>query len=200
MNLKKTVMTVATTTTGLSAGLLFGYQVSVIPAFKTLSDAEYIAAMQAINVAIQNSVFGATFLGPALFLPVAAYMHRSTPTSLRFKLLVAAALLYIVGTLGITFGANIPLNDTLAAFSLHSSTPQQAAIARSAFQGPWNNWHLIRTFASLGSLVLVIVACLSPSTRPIQANLSEKPTLKPVPQKKGSVRSSEHFETSKESL
>lgn len=164
MNLKKTVLTVAATTTGLSAGLLFGYQVSVIPAFKTLSDKEYIAAMQAINVAIQNPVFGFTFIGPAIFLPVAVYLHRSTPASLRFKLLVAATLLYIVGTLGITFGANIPLNDTLATFSLQASTPEQAAAVRATFQDPWNNWHIIRTFASIGSLVLVIIAFLSPST------------------------------------
>jgi hypothetical protein len=32
--------------------------------------------------------------------------------------------------------------------------------------------------ASVGSLVLVIIACLSPSTRHIQANLSEQTTLK----------------------
>lgn len=164
MNLKKTVLTVAATTTGLSAGLLYAYQVSVIPAFKTLSDDEYIAAMQSINVAIQNPVFGFNFLGTAIFLPIAAYLHRSTPGSLRFKLLVAATLLYIVGTLGITIGANVPLNDTLAKFSLQSSTPKQVATARAAFQDPWNDWHMIRTFASIGSLILVIVACLSPST------------------------------------
>jgi uncharacterized membrane protein len=75
-------------------------------------------------------------------------------------------------------GANVPLNDTLAAFSLSSSTPQQAAIARSAFEGQWNTWHLIRTLASFGSLVLVIVARLSPSVRPIQATLTEKTTVK----------------------
>jgi uncharacterized membrane protein len=176
MNLKTPVLAGAAITTGVSAGLLFGYQVSVIPAFKTLSDADYIAAMQAINVAIQNPIFALFFFGAAIFLLGAAFLHRSTPGSLRFHLLVAATLLYIVGTLGITIGANVPLNDTLAAFSLHSSTPAQAALARSAFQGPWNTWHLIRTSASVGSLVLVTVACLSPSTRPIPANLSEKTT------------------------
>jgi uncharacterized membrane protein len=171
MNLKNTVLTLAAITTGLSAGLFFGYQVSVIPAFKTLSDANYIAAMQAINVIIpQDPFFEFNFLGAALFLPVAAYLHRSLPGSLRFPLLVAAALLYILGTLGTTMAANVPLNDTLAAFSLHSSTPQQAALARSAFEGPWNSWNLIRTLASVGSLVLVIVACLSPCTTPAGPN------------------------------
>ena len=134
---------------------------SIIPAFKTLSDANYIAAMQAINVTIpQDPFFEFGFLGAAVFLPVAAYLNRNTPGSLRFPLLVGATLLYIIGTLGVTMGANVPLNDALAAFSLHASTPQQVAIARSAFENPWNGWHLIRTLASSGSLVLVIVACL----------------------------------------
>jgi len=164
MNLKKTVLILAATTTGLSAGLFFGFQVSVIPAFMTLSNAEYIAAMQAINIAILNPIFMLTFLGPAILLPVAAYPYRSAPASLQFILLVAAALLYIVGSLGITMGANVPLNDALAQFSLHSSTPAQAATARAVFEDPWNNWHMIRTLASIGSLVLVIIVCLSPSS------------------------------------
>jgi len=179
MNLKNIVLILSAITTGLIAGLFFGYQVSVIPAFKTLSDANYIAAMQAINVTIpQDPFFEFNFLGAAIFLPVAAYLHRSTPGSRLFPLLVVATILYIVGTLGVTMVANVPLNDTLAAFSLHSSTPQQAAIARVAFEDPWNTWNLIRTLASIGALVLVIVASLSVSTRPIQAHLSEKTMAK----------------------
>ncbi|QBD82572.1 DUF1772 domain-containing protein [Ktedonosporobacter rubrisoli] len=175
MKLNNTILALAAITTGVIAGLFFGYQVSVIPAFKTLSDANYIAAMQAINAAIpQDPFFEFSFLGAAVFLPVAAYLHRRSLRSLRFLLLVAATLLYLIGTLGITIGANVPLNDALAAFSLHSSTPQQAAIARSSFESPWNAWHLIRTIASIGALVLVIVACLSPGLRPMPARRSEK--------------------------
>ena len=179
MNLKTTILTLATITTGLSAGLLFGYQVSVIPAFQTLSDTDYIAAMQAINIAIQNPIFLLVFFGAAIFLLVAVYQHRRTPGSPRFQLLVVATLVYIIGTLGITMGANVPLNDTLAAFSPHLSTLTQAAMARSAFETPWDTWHLIRTIASTGSLVLVSLACLSPDPDPrfTRANLSEKKVL-----------------------
>ncbi len=175
MKFKNIVLAAAAISTGLIAGLFFGYQVSVIPAFKTLSDVDYIAAMQAINIAIpQDPFFEFSFLGAAVFLPVAAYLHRSIPGSRQFPLLIGATLLYIIGTLGVTMAANVPLNDALAAFSLSSSTPQQSAIARAAFQDPWNTWHLIRTVASIGALALVIVACLSPGLRSLQANLSEK--------------------------
>jgi uncharacterized membrane protein len=165
MNLKKTILTAAVTTTGLNAGLLYAYQVSVIPAFKTLADKDYIASMQAINAAIQNPVFVPLFLGAGLFLPLGAYLEHKTPGSARFRLLVAAALLYIVGALGITFAANVPLNDTLAQFSLQSATVQQAAAARTAFENPWNTWHLIRTLASIGALVLGISACLASGSK-----------------------------------
>lgn len=179
MKFKNIALAVAVITTGLIAGLFFGYQVSVIPAFKTLSDANYIAAMQAINIAIpQDPFFEFSFLGAAVFLPVAAYLHRSTSGSRRFPLLIGATLLYIIGTLGVTMVANVPLNDALAALSLSSLTPQQAAIARAAFQDPWNTWHLIRTVASIGALILAIGACLSPGVRSLQANLGEKMTVK----------------------
>ena len=163
MRFKNIVLAGAGITTGLIAGLFFAYQVSVIPAFKTLSDAQYVASMQAINLAIpQDPFFELNFLGAAVFLLVAAYLHRSASGSRRFLLLVGAALLYLIGTLGVTMGANVPLNDTLAAFSLSTATPQQAEIARAAFEDSWNTWNLVRTLASIGALVLVIVACLSP--------------------------------------
>jgi uncharacterized membrane protein len=175
MNLKKIILLLAATTTGLSAGLFFGFQVSIIPAFTTLPDRQYIEAMQAINIAIQNPVFLFAFVGAAIFLPVAAYMYRGTPRSPQFTLLLAAALLYIIGAFGITSAINVPMNDTLAAFSLHASSAQAAAAARTAFENPWNTWHLIRTLASIGSFILAIVACFSPNTapsKPIQAKIS----------------------------
>ena len=156
MNFKTIILTLAIITTGLIAGLCFDYQVSVIPAFKTISNTSYIAAWQAIILAIpQDPFFEFCFLGAAVFLAVAAYLHRSTR---QFPLLVGATLLYILGVLGVTWVANIPLNDTLAAFSLSSSTPQQAAIARAAFEDPWSTWNLIRTLTSIGALVLALIA------------------------------------------
>jgi hypothetical protein len=57
VNAANVVLALAIVTTGLSCGLLFAYQVSVIPAFVSLPDATYVAAMQAINDAIQNALF-----------------------------------------------------------------------------------------------------------------------------------------------
>lgn len=77
MNFEKTSLGLAAVTTGLVAGLFFAYQVSVNPAFKKLPDGEYIRAMQAINVAIQNPIFLSCFTGNLLFLGAATYLHRA---------------------------------------------------------------------------------------------------------------------------
>lgn len=159
MNIKKTTLTLATIMTGLNAGLFFAFHIAIIPAFKTLSDHTYITSMQAINSAILNPVFLSNFIGPAIVWPIATYLHRGEPT--RFKLLLAASLLFIIGTFGVTSAANVPLNDMLAQFSLQSSTPQQITAMRTAFEGPWNNWNVIRTTASIFCLLLSILACIS---------------------------------------
>ncbi|GCE30096.1 membrane protein [Dictyobacter alpinus] len=163
MNLKHIMLVLAALTTGLTAGVFFGYQVSIIPAFTALSNTAYIDAMQRINNAIQNPAFLVTFMSPAIFLPVATYLRRKTSFSLPFTFLFVATCLYIVGTFGVTMAANVPLNDALAAFSFQTATPEQIATARTAFQDPWNFWHLIRTVASVGSFLLIIIASLSAS-------------------------------------
>lgn len=165
MSVKTIVLVCATITTGLIAGLFFGYQVSIIPAFKSLSSEEYIAAMQAINVTIQQDVFfECAFLGSAIFLLAALILLRSKIGSLQYTLLILATILYLIGVLGITIGANVPLNDMLALFPLQSSAPQQVVSTRAAFENQWNAWHLIRTIASVCSLILLVLACLSSNT------------------------------------
>ena len=161
-DLKRRTLVLATVTVGLSAGLLFGYQVSVIPAFKTLSDREYIAAFQALNVAIQNPIFFLCYMGAAIFALWTAYLHKGEPASRKSKLLGMAAGLYLA-TIVITLGANVPLNNKLAAFPLKSATPEQQAAFRTDFEGPWNTWHLLRTLTSMGSLALLVLVCASPT-------------------------------------
>src|SRR3954469_23636198 len=117
----KYFLLLATVTTALVAGLFFGFVVAVNPAFSTLPDAQYIAAMQAINVAIVNPVFAAAFFAPALLIPVSAWKYKSL-------LIGLAAAFYLVGGIGVTYIQNVPLNDMLAAGS----------ISRKAFAAPWN--------------------------------------------------------------
>lgn len=157
MNTKQILLILATVTTALVAGLFFGFVVAINPAFARLPDAAYITAMQEINIAIINPAFIFCFVGAGIFLPLAAL--KQPRKSRQRSLLWLAAILYIIGVLGITSSINVPLNDILAKFQVTGSSAEQAAQARAAFADKWNNWHLVRTLANIAATVLAIMAC-----------------------------------------
>jgi uncharacterized membrane protein len=146
------VLALATASTGLVAGVYYGFSVAVNPGLARLPAPAYIAAMQAINEVIVNP----------LFLPLAAARHAREARARRFRLLLAASIIFWVGSLGVTVAGNIPLNDALAAFPVATATPAQATEARAQFVGPWNRWHSVRTLASAVALALAVAACLAP--------------------------------------
>jgi uncharacterized membrane protein len=156
------VLIFAATTTALMAGLFYAWSFSVTPGLARVSDHEYIAAFQAMNRAILNPVFFAAFMGTVILLPLSTYMHYGQPLSARFWFLLAASITYIVGVFGVTMIGNVPLNDALENFQLHSASAQEIAALRTKFEAPWNNLNMVRTVASTLAIVLVIIACLNP--------------------------------------
>jgi len=148
-------------TSSLIAGLFYAYTCSVNPGLHQLPDDQYIAAMQAINIAIQNGLFFISFFGAMFFLPLSAYMAFSRPFTRRFQLLFVAAVVYIIGVLGVTIFGNIPLNEALAVFDMRSATAAEITHQRVQFEGPWNAFHAIRTTCAVLAEVLVVFACLT---------------------------------------
>lgn len=163
--MKSLILLLTATSTALIAGLFYAWSCSVTPGLARLSHAEYLAAMQSINRAIQNPVFFASFLGTALCLPLSTYLSYDASLSLRFWLLLAATLVYLIGGLGVTVFGNVPLNEALDTFSLSTASPQELVAQRLRFEIPWNRLHTARTIACLVSLVLVLVACLYTTDR-----------------------------------
>ena len=155
------ILTIAATTTALIAGLLYAYSCSVNIGLGRLADAEYIAAMQSINKAIQNPLFFISFMGTLLLLPLCTYLHYGQPLSNRFWLLLISTMIYAIGVVGVTALGNVPLNEALDKFNLSSASVETIADERSKFEGSWNRFHAVRTIASIISLVLVIIACLN---------------------------------------
>lgn len=158
--MKTIILALATITTALVAGLFYAFAVSVNIAFATLPDAAYISATQAINIAIVNPAFLVGFLGAPVLLIWAAWLHARPAFTRRSGYILAAAVIFIAGSFGVTVLANIPLNDQLAAFTTESASTAELHRMREAFAIPWNNWHLVRTFAGIAALVLMIMACL----------------------------------------
>lgn len=156
------ILVAATTTTAMLVGLFYGWSVSVIPGLARLSNSEYLAAMQSMNRAILNPLFFITFMGSVILLPLCAYLNYTQPTSPRFWLIAVAAILYIVGTFGITMIANVPLNEALDKFNLVTASEEAKALKREIFEPRWNKLHHIRTVIGFIATVLMIIACLLP--------------------------------------
>jgi uncharacterized membrane protein len=158
MSIVNIILIITATSTGLIAGLFYAYSCSVNPGLAGLPDAQYVAAMQSINSAILNPVFFASFLGTLILLPLSGYLNFSPPYSRRFAFLLAAALIYIIGSFGVTIFGNVPLNDALGRINLKTASTEEISNARIVFENLWNRLHSVRTIASIISLILVIIA------------------------------------------
>jgi len=155
------IMVITATLTALIAGLFYAYTCSVNTGLGKLGDEAYIAAMQSINKEIINPLFFASFMGTLFLLPLSAWLQHKAGASSAFLLLLAASAVYVSGTFGVIIFGNVPLNNALARFDLHTATAAAMKQQRALFEPAWNRLHTIRTIAAVVALVLVIVACLN---------------------------------------
>jgi uncharacterized membrane protein len=154
-----TILVITATLTALMAGLFYAWSCSVMLGFARLKDREFVAVMQATNRAIQNPVFFAAFLGASIFLPLSTFLNSGvTP---RFTLLLAATVIYLSGTFGVTIFGNVPMNNALDSFNPESATDEEVARQRANFERRWNNLNTIRAISSTLAVILVVIACLN---------------------------------------
>jgi uncharacterized membrane protein len=120
-----TVLTVvAATGAAAMGGVFFAFSGFVLAGLRRLPPAQGVAAMQAINVTAVRPPLMVLLFGTALVTVVVAVwgLRSGNP---RAAVLVVAALLYLLGAVGVTAGWNVPLNDRLAA--LPPDAPDAAA-------------------------------------------------------------------------
>ena len=146
------------TLTALVAGLFFAWSCSVMPGLARLTDREFVAAMRSANRAIQNPVFFAAFFGAPFFLIISTVLFYDRPA--RFPLLLAATVVFLSGTFGVTVFGNVPLNDRLDRFEPETASDAEFALQRASFERRWNNLNHIRTVSSTLALILTAIACL----------------------------------------
>ncbi len=160
MQLADIVLVVGGTLTALLAGLFYAFNVAFIPALRSLKGIWHIAAMQAINDKILNVVFFVSFFAPVFLLPLAAFLYWGRP---QCWYLIASALLYIIGAVGVTLAGNVPLNDELAQFDANQLSEDEAERIRREYQGPgtpWMRYHNVRTLTTTAATALIFIACL----------------------------------------
>lgn len=133
---------------GTIGGVFFAFSTFVMQALAQLPPGQGIAAMQRINVVVLNPLFLGVFVGSA-FLAVACVIVSFMPWSApRSPLLLAAGLLYIVGSFYVTRAFNVPRNQELAQLNAESS---EAAAYWPRYVHEWSSWNHVRTAASLAS-------------------------------------------------
>jgi uncharacterized membrane protein len=137
------------------AGVFFAFSGFVMAALERLPPPEGAAAMQAINVravtpAFMTVLFGTAAAGLALLVWVVVDPEGNAP-----GLVVPASVAYLVGTIGVTAGRNVPLNDRLAALE-----PRDAATTGlwSDYLVQWRTWNHLRTATSLAAAAALTVA------------------------------------------
>ncbi len=160
MTARTILIAVSLISSGLVAGLLYGWMVSVIPGTVRTDDAVYVQTMQRINLAIINPAFLIPFLGTPVVLAIAAIASYRAGNNRRAAVIGWAAVVYAVGVIGVTVGGNIPLNDELDRFDLAGAIGDQLSTARGDYEGPWNRWHRIRTLASVITFAMTATATL----------------------------------------
>lgn len=157
------VMALATISTGLMAGLFFAWSFSVNNGLANVGDILFIKTFQSMNKSIQNPFFSITFLGAAFLISWALYLNSDDTSSFTFLCLLAATVVYLIGSVGVTFLANLPLNESLDAFDADTASSEDIIYQRRTFEKKWNLLNTTRTISSLLAFVLLVICCVYPS-------------------------------------
>ncbi|MFD8790019.1 anthrone oxygenase family protein [Streptomyces vinaceus] len=152
------VLIAATVLVGLTAGLFFAFDVSVMPALRRSDDRTLIQVMQRVNVAIVNGLFLTAFLGSLLLTALALVLHLASGAGSVAPPLIAALVAYVL-QLVVTGRVNIPLNNALDRAGPVERIADPAAVRR-AFESRWvpaNRWRTLLCTVALGCLAWSLV-------------------------------------------
>ncbi|MBC9031684.1 DUF1772 domain-containing protein [Sphingomonas sp. JC676] len=129
---------------GLIGGLYFAFSTFIMTSLGRIDHPAGIAAMNAINMDIQRSVFLPLFLATTLSaaaLAVIGMVHGSEPGAIS---MIAGGLFYVIGMFAVTMALNVPLNDALAA----AAGGPDAAMVWTRYLREWTLWNHVRTISS----------------------------------------------------
>lgn len=138
---------------GLVTGMMFAFSLVVVRVLLELPAEVGMTTMQRINLLIVRPLFLLPFLGTALLctvLLVAALWWSAGAASIA---LMAGALAYLLGPLGVTMGFNVPLNQRLVHTDLRESLVLWPRYAQD-----WLRWNHVRTALGVLSLGLLALA------------------------------------------
>ncbi|WP_299113195.1 DUF1772 domain-containing protein [uncultured Winogradskyella sp.] len=140
----------------LSTGFFFAWSVSVILGTKKIGDLTYLETMQSINREILNPAFFIVFFGSLIALAFTTCLQFNNKPV--FWLVLASAIIYLIGTFGITAFGNVPLNNELDAINTTKLSEVELQHFRTYYESAWNQYHNIRTISSMVSFTLLLIS------------------------------------------
>lgn len=158
MTFFQTMLTAATFLCSLVAGFLFAFAAVVMPGFRHLDDGDFIRAFQVVDRVIQKNqpLFIFVWVGSVLTLVIAAVLGVWQLRGADRWLVIAAALVYVLGVQAPTIMINIPLNNELQKLDPDTMNETLRRRARGDFESRWNRWNAIRAaWASVASILLM---------------------------------------------
>jgi uncharacterized membrane protein len=138
---------------GLTAGIFFAFSTFVMAALARLPPDQGIAAMNSINITVINPWFMTVFMGTPVICAILAVMTLLKWSEPGALIILAAAVIYIVGSFVVTMVFNVPLNNALAPVT---SAAGDGGALWTRYLSDWTFWNTVRTAAPLLAMVLFI--------------------------------------------
>lgn len=134
MTLANIILVITAALNALVAGLIFACSVSITLGLARVSDVEYVSVMQSTNRAIQNSFFFRGIFRRTDFTAARLFFFVVGTKKSPFWLLLAAAVIYTVGVMGVTIFGNVPMNNTLDRFDLNTAGKDEVVQQRQNYE------------------------------------------------------------------
>jgi uncharacterized membrane protein len=142
---------------GLMAGLFFAFSTAVMPGLRMLRPAAGAEAMQQMNRTIQNPLFLLVFMGTGLLcllLVIGAPISGGPGTAW----IVIGGLLYLLGSIGLTFVVNVPMNNRLDAAN---PLTDAGAATWAGYLSRWTAWNHVRALACTAATAALTIGLWS---------------------------------------
>ena len=155
--LRGAVLVLAASSVGLMAGVFGLYANTIMPGLRRTDDRTFVGAFQAIDRAIMNPLFLATFVGPLVFTGLGVVLHISDDQRSVLGWCAAAFVLYLLVFIA-TVAVNVPLNDGLKAAGDPDHVDDLADVRARFDEAKWARWNLARSVLSAAAFVCLLWA------------------------------------------
>lgn len=142
----------------LVAGVFLAFSDFIMRSLARTGGSGGVEAMQVINREVFRWVFMALLLGMAgvsILVAVLAWVAISGPGG---TLILAAALVYLVGCFGVTVVFNVPMNTALA--GMETSRDSTRDYWLQTYVPRWTFWNSVRTGAATLAAALMLAGLL----------------------------------------